>query len=893
MLRAAAVTLAILFAAASARAAQGDSVDVFVRGLEPIVQRADARAFLALLSDSANRPRALDFVSTELFAAASHAVVQERDRESLAGTPANEGHRLLLDVFADFGAHARVATWRLDVRRISDAGDRQWLIVDEERVSSVENIYRLALNPAKQFTARNLKVAGEDLDLTLAEGTVFVSEVDIGVTAVVLLGRGTMNFHPAPETERGQVKLFCGSETLDATFNSAFLRVNPADFDAFVAKDQLQAIAVDARELRRAQEVFSGDSSKSFVIDLGDLSRDAWSLLPLPGDMVAEVHTRKYDALTYARSSSEAEDITLFDRKHKHNIALYASKDRLAKRGAFYDEDALADYDVLDYDVDVAAYPDRQWIDGRAILRLRVKSSGASTLSLRLADSLSVQSITSREYGRLFGIRVKNQNLVVVSLPTFVAKGTQITLFINYAGRLEPQSADRETVQLGGGPPIGDDSPLVTPEKSYLYSNRSFWYPQATVSDYASAKIRLTVPAAFDCVASGELDTGYPILYGGPDPASIRKHYVFTASAPVRYLSFVISRFVRAETATLVLPHGTLNVTVEANPRQTSRARDLLEKIADIATLYDSIVEDVPYPSFTVALVESDLPGGHSPGYFAQLNQPLPTSTLSWRNDPAAFTGFPEFFIAHEMAHQWWGQAIGWQNYHEQWLSEGFAQYFAALYAQHARGDEAFAAVLRHMRRWAIAQSDQGPVYLGYRLGHIRDESRVFRALVYNKGAMVLHMMRRLIGDEAFFRGLRRFYVASKFLKAGTEDLRMAMEAESGQKLDRFFDRWLFGSTLPKLRVAWSVEGNALAVHVEQGPELFDVPLTLTIQYADRKPVDVVIPVTERVVERRIALDGPVRGVDIVRDENLAEISAGKWPPPSTPHASRTAPARQ
>lgn len=892
MPRALAITLAMLFAAAPARAAQGDSVDVFVRGLEAIVQRADVPAFVAVLSGSANRARAADFASSEVTPGVIHAVIQERDRQPLAGASAGQGYRLMLDVFSDFGSHARVSTWRIDIRRVSDAGDRQWEIADEERISSVENIYRLTLKATKQFAARGLTLAAEDIDVTLSDGAVFLSEIDGGVTGLVLLGRGTMSFHPSPDTERGQVKLFCGAETLDATFATAFIRINPSDFDTLVAKEQLQPVPVDPRELRRAQEVFRDDSGKSFVIDLGDLSRDTWSLLPLSGDLVAEIHTRKYDALTYARSSSEAEDITLFDRKHKHNIALYPSKDRLARRGPFYNEDDLVDYDVLDYDVDVAAFPDRQWIDGRAILRLRVRSAGIGTLSLRLADPLTVQSITSREYGRLFGIRVKNQNMVVISLPTFLVKDTQLTLFVDYSGRLEAQTPDRETVQVGAAP-IGDDSPLMTPEKSYLYSNRSYWYPQPTVSDYASAKIRLTIPASFDCVASGELDPGYPMLVAGSDSAAARKHYVFTATAPVRYLSFVISRFARAETATMSLPHGTLNVAVEANPRQVPRARDLIEKIADIATVYDDIVGDVPYPSLTVALVESDLPGGHSPGYFVELNQPLPTSTLSWRNDPAAFNGFPEFFIAHEMAHQWWGQAVGWQNYHEQWLSEGFAQYFAALYAKHSRGDDAFMAVLKHMRRWAMAQSDQGPVYLGYRLGHVRDESRVFRALVYNKGAMVLHMLRRLLGDEAFFRGLRRYYVADKFTKAGTEDLRRAMEAESGQKLQRFFERWVYGSTLPKVRVAWNVEGSALLVHAEQLTDVFDVPVVLTLQYADRKPVDVVVPVTERTVDRRIPLEGQLRGVDISRDETLADISAGKSPIPATPPAARTVPARQ
>ena len=152
----------------------------------------------------------------------------------------------------------------------------------------------------------------------------------------------------------------------------------------------------------------------------------------------------------------------------------------------------------------------------------------------------------------------------------------------------------------------------------------------------------------------------------------------------------------------------------------------------------------------------------------------------AWRNDPALFENFPEFFLAHELAHQWWGQAVGWKNYHEQWLSEGFAQYFAALYAQKTRGDRAFVDMLRQFRRWSLSDSDQGPVHLGYRLGVVKGNVRVFRALVYNKGAAVLHMLRRLLGDDVFFTGLRRFYADRRYQKAGTEDLERALEAESG-----------------------------------------------------------------------------------------------------------------
>ena len=86
--------------------------------------------------------------------------------------------------------------------------------------------------------------------------------------------------------------------------------------------------------------------------------------------------------------------------------------------------------------------------------------------------------------------------------------------------------------------------------------------------------------------------------------------------------------------------------------------------------------------------------------------------------------------------------------------------------------------MLRQLRKWSIETSDQGPVSLGYRLGHIRGESRVFRALVYNKGAAVLHMLRRLVGDDEFFRGLRRFYRESRFRKVGTDDLRLRADSQ-------------------------------------------------------------------------------------------------------------------
>jgi hypothetical protein len=721
---------------------------------------------------------------------------------------------------------------------------------------------------------------------------------DQGITGMVLLGRGEVRFSPTPETEKGQVRIFADSDVLASRFDAAYLRMGT--FGSHADASKLVARPVDARELRRAEQVFREESAKSFTLELGDLAREPWSLLPGGNDFVAEIRTRRFSTITYARSASEAEDITVFDRARQRNIAAYASKEKLTTRGRFYAEDDLAAYDVIGYDIDLDVTPERSFLRGRTVLSLKTRAPIANQITLRLANTLVVHSVVSEEFGRLFNLRARNQNTVLVNLPASVLRDTELTLTVTYSGRLEPQSPDREALEQGSPTSQGMllDDVFPRAEPSQLYSSRSYWYPQSTISDFATATMRITVPANFGCIASGELLTGSPALVGGPGGPAARRVYQFAAVRPVRYLAFIVSRFARAAQSTIVFDrpaesgssgdggaagageslingtvYGTLDLAIEANPRLMDRGRELSERATDIARFYQSLVGDSPYPTFTLALVENALPGGHSPGYFAVLNQPLPNTPLRWTTDPANFDGFPEFFLAHELAHQWWGQAIGWQNYHEQWLSEGFSQYFAGLYAKQLRGDEVFANVLRQWRKWSLDRSDQGPVYLGYRLGHIRNDSKIFRALVYNKGAAVLHMLRRLVGDDAFFRGLRRFYAESRFLKVGTEDFRMAMESESGRSLERFFERWIYGSSLPRLSFDYHVDQSDLVLRFEQEGDIFDLPVTVTLQYSDRRTVDVVVPIEARIVEKRVALNGTLRNVDVSRDDGaLVEI---------------------
>jgi hypothetical protein len=167
-------------------------------------------------------------------------------------------------------------------------------------------------------------------------------------------------------------------------------------------------------------------------------------------------------------------------------------------------------------------------------------------------------------------------------------------------------------------------------------------------------------------------------------------------------------------------------------------------------------------------------------------------------------------------------------------------------------------------------------VYLGYRLGAHQERRPVFRALVYNKGAAVLHMLRNLIGDDAFLQGLRRFTEKRGSQKAGTGDLRHAMERKRPVlgTLLRAMDLRLYApSVMFDFRVEPRQRVRASPGRFEQSGEIFDLPITVTLQYADRRNVDILVPVTDRVVEKRVALDGTLRSAEINKEDGaLVEV---------------------
>lgn len=157
--------------------------------------------------------------------------------------------------------------------------------------------------------------------------------------------------------------------------------------------------------------------------------------------------------------------------------------------------------------------------------------------------------------------------------------------------------------------------------------------------------------------------------------------------------------------------------------------------------------------------------------------------------------------VAHEISHQWFGDSVTESTWSDLWLSEGFADYFAGLFLQRVEGEAAFQ---RYMKKeadqyFSFAKRTRTPIHDT----ETEDLFKLLNANNYQKGAWVLHMLRGELGDETFFRGIRRYYDRHRNSTATTEDLRAAFEEVSGKNLKDFFASWIYGAGHPEYEVSW------------------------------------------------------------------------------------------
>lgn len=177
--------------------------------------------------------------------------------------------------------------------------------------------------------------------------------------------------------------------------------------------------------------------------------------------------------------------------------------------------------------------------------------------------------------------------------------------------------------------------------------------------------------------------------------------------------------------------------------------------------------------------------------------------TTRWRN-----------VVIHEIAHQWFGNAVTESDWDDVWLSEGFATYFTLLFREHQYGRDDFLAGLRESRERVRSFYEENP---HYRIVHdnLDDMGHVTSSQTYQKGGWTLHMLRGVVGEDAFWRGIQEYYRLYRDKNASTDDFRRAMEEASGTDLSQFFHQWLHQGGALEYRGGWRYEAESGTLEVE------------------------------------------------------------------------------
>src|SRR5262249_60029738 len=207
----------------------------------------------------------------------------------------------------------------------------------------------------------------------------------------------------------------------------------------------------------------------------------------------------------------------------------------------------------------------------------------------------------------------------------------------------------------------------------------------------------------------------------------------------------------------------------------------------------------------------------------------------------------PDWVIAHELAHQWWGDLLTCRDWARLWLNEGFASYAECLWAEHTNGLDGYNYNVYEKAHGAIEGGKNRPVVDR----RYPNPGSMFDGRAYPKGAWVLHMLRRRLGDDAFWRSIQRYANEHRLKSVETSDFRRTLEAETGRDLERFFYDWTErpGSPVLDVNTAYSPESKQARVVVKQthATEPFHFPLTIAFHFPNgTNPVVINQDVTTR-----------------------------------------------
>jgi aminopeptidase N len=451
-------------------------------------------------------------------------------------------------------------------------------------------------------------------------------------------------------------------------------------------------------------------------------------------------------------------------------------------------------------------------IAGEATVRLRLLAAGVPTVALDLASvtparegkGMAVQSVTSGGQALAFA---HGSDRLVITLAAPSREGQVVELVVRYAG-IPADGLQIKPNRHGDRTFFSDD----WPDKAHQ------WLPTIDhISDKATMEMDVVAPAHYQVVSNGRRVEQTDLSDG-------MRRTVWRESAPIAPWLYAlgVAPFAVQHVGDY---HGVpIETWVFARDRDAG-FHDFAVPARDVLAFYSEWVG--PYAYEKLANVQSNSVGGGMEAASAIFYAPgsvVGDRNPRWRN-----------VIIHEIAHQWFGNAVTEADWNDVWLSEGFATYFTLLFIEHAYGRDEFADGLRRSRQTVLDFYAKTP---DYRVVHanLDDMSQVTTSMTYQKGGWVLHMLRQRLGDDRFWAGIRAYYRRFKDASATTADFRQAMEQVSGEDLSSFFAEWLYRGGVPRLAGTWSWDRAAEAVTLDLRQVQPGAPFHVTVEVGLEAP---------------------------------------------------------
>jgi aminopeptidase N len=468
--------------------------------------------------------------------------------------------------------------------------------------------------------------------------------------------------------------------------------------------------------------------------------------------------------------------------------------------------------DVLDYDVHLELPDTGLFLRGDVTVTAR-RTPSLPELRLDLLDSLTVR-----------GVEVDGQRVTAphtanrLAVPLTGATGDTVRVRVTYDGPVHDGLVVRKDAK-GRWTWFGDNWPDRTRE----------WIPTVDhPSDKATVTWTVRAPLGRTVVANGEPLGTRPL--GGADAGRAETRWRESRPIPPYLMVIAAGPLVKYDLREPDCHYGDRGQCVRQSvyvlPENRSWLPGVFQAAGPILTLFEGLVGPFPYEKLAHLQSSTRFGGMENASAIFYDGKLFPTRKV--RDD----------LIAHETAHQWFGDAVTEREWAHLWLSEGFATYFAALWEQYIRGDAAFRRTMAQMRAEILADSvvAKRPVIDTAQTEYLA----LLNANSYQKGGYVLFMLHRELGDSAFFRGLKSYYATYRHSTAVSDDLRRELEKSSGRSLAQFFDQWLRRPGVAEPAIGWAFDAarGSISVFVEQEGEHGPYALPLTVVVTDAENVE-------------------------------------------------------